>query len=238
MKNVIHAYGVLASPLQVSQTLTQLGISHIVIDGSLRALPKVKDVAKAQPAWPVVLPSLQAFRRFKLATPRQVVYVCDSQAALTATNLRILRPTNWVQTMQKSLQHAVVHMFMPDWHLVETEKTIQEHVDTASNPSFLHGILSEVYKLTPYDLRKSVNELIIAYLVGIESKSRLKLKLDSSHKLDKIKDLMSDPTCAQLKQAVAEYQRTGQSEEAALAHGVQSFDIMYLVKSSAKKKSI
>ena len=233
MKNLIHAYGVLASPLQLSAALTQLRISHVAIDNSLRAVPSVKDVAIKQPAWPVVMPSLQAFKRYRLDYPRQIVLVCGSLAELRATNLKVVR--DWQDNLPTALKHALVDVFDPDWQLVINEMAVEAYVDIATKPSFLNHVQAELYKLTPYDLRKEVQALVIAYLAGIESKAKLQKKLASSYKLDRLKALMSDPKCQVLRNAVAEYRKIEDEAVVAKVFGVETFEIMYLVKSSDKK---
>src|SRR6185503_12125128 len=113
MKNVIHAYGVLASPLQLSAEFTALGISHVLIDSSLHARPTTKDVAKKQPAWPIIVPSLKALNRHWLEYDQQILYVCGSMAELKTTNLRIIG--DWKLSLRQSLQYAVNNPLPPTW---------------------------------------------------------------------------------------------------------------------------
>lgn len=233
MKNVIQAYGVLASPLQLSAELTGLRVSHVLIDSSLQARPTVKDVAKRQPAWPVILPSLQAFKRHWLPYDQQILYVCGSVNELKTTNLRVIK--DWKESLPKSLVYAVANPLRNDWKLEVKEPTMEDFVHVATKPSFLNHVQAEIYKLTPYDLRRTVQAMVISYLAGVEGFGKLKQKLASSYKLDRLKALMADPQCQVLRDAVADYRRTQDEEAAAKAHGVETFEIMYLFKSSAKK---
>jgi hypothetical protein len=233
VKNIFHAYGVLASPLQLSAAFTSIGISHVTIDSSLKAKPTVKNVAKKQPAWPVVLPSLKAMGRHWLELDNQILYICGSMHELSTTNLRIIK--DWKSSLKASLIYAGLHPFDHDWQLVTNEPTMEDFVNMATKPSFLNHVQAEIYKLTPYDLRKTVQAMVIAYLAGTEGPTKLKQKLASSFKLDRLKALMADPQCQVLRQAVADYRRSGDEEAVAKAHGVETFEIMYLVKSSAKK---
>lgn len=233
MRNVIQAYGVLASPLQLSAALTNIGVSHVVVDSSLQARPTVKDVAKRQPAWPVVVPSVQALKRHWLRYENQVLYVCGSMAELQTTNLRVIK--NWRENLKQSLTYSTLSPLRNDWVLEIKEPTMADFVSVATKPSFLNHVQAEIYKLTPYDLRKTVQAMTISYLAGVENFGKLKLKLASSYKLDGLKTLLADPTCQVLREAVAEYRRVGNEEEVAKAFGVEPFEIMYLFKSSAKK---
>jgi hypothetical protein len=233
MKNVIQAYGVLASPLQLSAAFTSNGVSHVIIDSSLQARPTVKDVARKQPAWPVIIPSIKAFKRHWLPYDQQILYVCGSMAELQNTNLRIIK--DWKQSLQKSLRYATFHPLYNDWELVVKEPTMEDFVSVATKPSFLNHIQAEIYKLTPYDLRKTVQAMVISYLAGVEGFTKLRQKLNSSYKLERLKALMADPQCQTLRNAVADYRKIGDEEQVAKAYGVETFEIMYLFKSSAKK---
>lgn len=233
MKNVIQAYGVMASPLQLSAAFVSHGVSHVIIDSSLQARPTVLDVARRQPAWPVVIPSVQTLRRHWLGFEAQILYVCGSMDELKTTNLRIVK--DWKQDLRRSLAHATLNPLDSDWKLETLEPTMADFVSVATKPSFLNHVQAEIYKLTPYDLRKTVQAMVIAYLSGTEPFTKLKLKLASSYKLDGLKALMAQDQCQTLRDAVAEYRKTGQEEDVAKAFGVEPFEIMYLFKSSARK---
>jgi len=233
MKNVIHAYGVLASPLQLSAALSGLGISHVIIDSSLQARPTVKDLATKQPAWPVIVPSLKALGRHWLPYQRQILYVCGSAGELKTSNLKVIK--DWRLHLQMSLKHALVNEFPKDWQLVIDEPTMEDFVHVATKPSFLNHVQAEIYKLTPYDLRKTTQSLVVGYLAGLEPLTKLRQKLNSSYKLERLKTLMADPKCQVLRQAVADYRRNQDEVQVAKFHGVEPFEIMYLVKSTAKK---
>lgn len=234
MKNVIQAYGVLASPLQISSALAALKVSHVIVDNSLRATPVVRDVAARQPAMPVVIPSLKALARHWAQYERQILYVCASLDELKSTNIRIIK--NWRVDLRTSLEHAIANP-VEGWSLVVNEPTMEDFVNVATKPSFLNHVQAEIYKLTPYDLRKEVQALVIAYLAGMETQAKLRAKLNSSYKLERLKSLMADPKCLVLRNAVADYRKTKDEAVTAKAFGVEVFEIMYLFKSSAKKQT-
>jgi len=235
MKSIIHAYGVLASPLQISAALTNLGVSHVVVDDSLQARLSLKDVAAKQPAWPVVLPSINAVRRYRLPYSRQILYVCGSGAELKETNLRVIK--DWREHLEQSLRYAVASPFSPDWVLSVDEQPIEDYVKQATKESFLNLVQAAIYELTPYDLRKSVQLMIVSYLDGATGWRPLQQKLSSSYKLDKLKRLMNDPQCAVLKAAIVEYKKSALEEIVAKQFGVEPFDILYVVNSAAKSKA-
>lgn len=234
MKNIIHAYGVLASPLQLSAALTNLNVSHALVDNSLHANATFRDRCVRQPAWPVIVPSVAAFRRYSLNLERQIVFVCGPLAELQETNIRVIR--DWHTHLQLALKHAVVQTFDPSWILEIKEQSVEDYVSKATKESFLNHVQAELYRLTPYDLRKTVQTMIVSYLAG-ESKWRpLQQKLNTSYKLERLKSLMSDPQCSTLRAAIAEYRKTTLEETVAKQFGVEPFDILYVVNSAAKTK--
>jgi hypothetical protein len=228
----MQAYGVNASPLEIAAALTQLQVSHVFIGNDLRATPAVRDISAMQPAWPVIIPGIKAFRRMRLLLPNQVLYICEPRSVLDTTNLRIIK--DWKLSLALSLQHAVTHPLDPGWKFAINEMAIEEYVHIATKPSFLNHVQAEFYKITPYDLRKAVQLQIIAYLAGTETYSNLRKRLASSYKLDALKALMADPKCQTLRQAVAQYQKTGDEEQAAKDFGVEKFEILYIANSGKK----
>jgi hypothetical protein len=232
-KNLIQIYGVLASPMQLSAELSALNVSHIVVNNSLRAEPRLKELGFKQPALPIVVPSLTIFRRQQLTYERQIMFVCGPLAELQTTNIRVIK--DWRSHLRKALEYAIANPLPPDWKLVISEPTMEDFVHKATKPSFLNHVQAELYRITPYDLRKSVQALVISYLGGTESAAKLRAKLASSYKLDRLRELMKDPKCQVLRQAVADYRKIGDEEKVAKAHGVETFEIMYLFKSSFKK---
>lgn len=237
MKRVLHAYGVLASPFDVSTSLADLGISHSLASNTLRSELSEKEHAEEQPAWPIILPSIKFVTRYTCDRRHQILLICDSLAQLSLTNIRILDPRDIHYSLKRALEHAVKNPFERDWKLETTEPTFEQYVKSATKPSFLNGIQTELYKITPYDLRKQVQGLVIGYLAGVESRTKLYAKLNSSYKLDRIKELLNDPKCGQLKHAVQMYTKGGDVEVIAMETSCPTFEILYLSKSAANAKS-
>lgn len=237
MKKVIHAYGVLASPLDISINLADLGISHSLISNTLRAEATEKEHSDTQPGWPIVLPSLKFLPRYQCDRRRQILFVCDSLAQLSLCNIRILDPRDMRYSLRRSLEHALANPFEKDWKLEVREPTFAEYVTSSTKPSFLNGIQTELYRITPYDLRKQVQALVIGYLAGVEPRKKLWDKLNSTYKLDRLKVVLNDPKCSQLKQAVGLYIRGGDLETISMEYSCPTFEILYLSKSAANAKS-
>ncbi len=233
MSRIIHAYGLLASPLQVSAVLTQLKVGHTVFKDSLTAPGTELHFDHRQPAWPVILPTIQAMSRYRCKANKQILMICDSLALLSTCNLRTLKPHNMEVTLKKALEYAVANP-MDGWALVRREPSIKEYVDNATTPSYLNLIQSDLYKITPYDLRREVQALLIGCLAGVETKAKLVAKLKSSHKLDSLLELIKDPKFIGLRDAVALFKSNGDADATALSTGYQSFEILYVTRSANK----
>jgi len=139
-----------------------------------------------------------------------------------------------MRSVQKALEYAVANPI--EWKLAVVEPTLDEYVKHATKPSFLNDVQTEIYRITPYDLRKAVQSEVIAYLGGLLGYRKLMARLNSSHKLTKIKTLVLAPKCAVLKDAITAYRHGQDLKEVAEAYKVETFEIMYIVKSSTQTK--
>lgn len=233
---IIHAYGVLASPLDISTCLSDLKTSHSIVTNNLRAASSDVMCSVAQSFWPIILPSIRFVSRYKCRRESQILFICDSLAQLSLCNVRILNPKDIRDNIQKALNHAVENP-IPSWKLEIKEPSFDEYVTASTKPSILNHIQTEFYKLTPYDLRKAVQAQVISYLAGTETRKRLMEKLNSSYKLDKVKALIQDPRCTDLRNAVQLYTKTLDVEAVAAQTGCATFEILYLSKSAANTKA-
>lgn len=232
---IIHAYGVLASPMDVSNALSSLNVSHGMVSSSLRSEVSEVHHGLKQPSWPIVLPSVKAVQRFKASRKSQILFICDSLAQLSLCNVRVMKPQDLKVGLVAALEYAIENPVT--WKLEMRTISFDEYVTANTKPSFLNGVQTELYRITPYDLRKSAQAVVIGYLAGAESRKNLMAKLNSSYKLDRLKALLTDPKCTELKEAVAEYGKTQNVELAAEKYKVATFEILYLSKSSANTKA-
>lgn len=229
---IIQAFGVLTSPLQMSQVLKTLKVGHSIIDDAVRSRSADFHYGQKQPAWPIVLPSLNLVSRYRSDYDREILFICDSNAALSTCNLKIIKgPDDFQQNIQRALMWAIANP--GNWQLTRKEPTVEEYVTSATKPSLLNDIQKFLYKITPYDLRKEVQALIIDYLAGLETKTRLMTKLNTSWKLDNLKQVMQRQRCDELRQAVLLYKKTGDEKQVAKDTGFETFELMYLNNSSA-----
>lgn len=234
---IIHAFGVMASPFDVSTNLTNLSISHSLIANTLTAENQEILCSKVQPSWPIILPSLKFWSRYRSKRKSQIIFICDSLAQLSLCNVRTLKPDAIRENLRKSLEYAIENPFEANWKLEVRSPTFAEYVDASTKPSFLNGVQNALYKITPYDLRKTVQALVIGYLAGTETRKNLMTKLNSTYKLDAVKALISDPKCGALKEAVTAYGKCLDVEKVAAEYDVATFEILYLSKSAANAKA-
>ena len=234
---ILAAYGILDySPIQVSEFLRRLRMSH-TLEGGLRHLTHTLDgLCKEQPLWPIVVDKVKAIHKLRMKTERTILLVCDSRAALSTTNVRTeLWPEHRGSDMVDALKAAMLatNKNSCEWELTNNEPSTLDYVNSATKPSFVNLLQTEIYKLTPYALRKEVQQVVIAYLAGTASYTSMHKKLKSSLKLQTLAGLMHLPKAKELREAVL--MLGGASvEEVAKKTGYETFELLYLSKSNAK----
>jgi hypothetical protein len=228
---ILQAYGIIdCSPIQISEALRALNLSH-TLEGGTRRLT-YDGLCKEQPVWPVVVDHVRNIHR--VSGERLVLFVTDCRALLATTNLStFLWPDNRGPSLQASIKSALVsaHRVNSDWSLVSKEPTTLEFVNSATKPSFLNLIQTQIYRVTPYALRKEVQQVIIAYLAGIESYTVMHRKLKSSLKLQTLYELLHLQKAKDLREAVL---MGGDVEEVAKSTGFAPFELRYIQASSTK----
>jgi hypothetical protein len=237
---ILAAYGIPDySTIQMSECLRDLRLSHTIEGGFIRHMVCTVDgLCKEQPVWPIVVDRVKAIPKLRTNKSHTVLFVCDSRAALATTNLdRILWPEQRSTNFGDDLKLALIkaRRQTEDWTLVNNEPTTLDYVNSATTPSFVNKCQDAIYKITPYALRKEVQQLLIAYLAGTASYTALNKKLKTSLKLQTLSDLMHTPKAKELRDAVAMLSKTS-VEEVAKKTGFQTFELLYLSRSDAKNK--
>jgi hypothetical protein len=233
---ILAAYGILDySPIQVSEFLRRLRMSHTV-EGGIRQSYTVDGLCKEQPVWPVIVDKVKAIPKVSCDRGHSVLFVCDSRAALSTTNLSISlwpdhRSPDTLAAFKTSL--VIASKNAEGWDLISKEPSTLDYVNSATKPSLVNKLQTEVYKLTPYSLRKEVQQLMIAYLAGTASYSAMHKKLKSSLKLQRLAELLHLPKAKELREAVL---MLGNSsvEEVAKKTGFETFELLYLSRSNSK----
>lgn len=230
MTDVIRAYGCLIPLQELSDVLTQLRVGHMIIDRNRR---ETVHAGHQQPAWPILLPNVGMIKRYRSNKKRQVLFVCDSLSALRTCNVDILKPDNMDLRVREALLYAIANPVV-GWSLVDKAMSFPEFVAYATKPSFLNDLQAEFYSINPYPLRVEVRALVLEHLANVVSRKKLLAKLDTSHKLGKLRLLADDPKCEALRSAVARVQRGENEQTVAAATGFEPFELLYVVKASAK----
>lgn len=233
---ILQAFGVpLSSPIQLSEILSKLQVSHSVVGISGNKIwQRDVDTGSVQPAWVIVLDSVLAIKRFRCNRGDKVIFVCDSPISLSTCNLVEVTMDNMYLAVKESLKVSVRNPIPGGWKIKQTETSIMEYVDSATKPSFLNFIQTAIYKISPYPLRKEVQNLTVSYLNGDVPFLTLKAKLQSSYKLTDLLELCKNPKADNLKKAVATFKKSAQLEATAIEYGIETFEILY-VTNSAKR---
>ena len=223
------------SSLQISEILRDLNVSH-TLEGGLRHLTRqVYGSGIEQPAWPIVVDRVRAIPKIQTNIDRQILFICDCRAALLNTNTyRDLWPENRGSDIVVKFQNVLTRAVRATgWTLAISEPTTMEYVESATKPSYLNLAQSLLYKITPYSLRKEVQQLMVSYLAGIASYTALHKRLKSSLKLQALHELLSLPKAKELREAVLLLNMYS-AEEVAKKTGFETFEILYLYSSSQK----
>lgn len=239
---ILSAYGLVdVSPHELSTVLQNLRMSHTLVRGVGRTLYMTVDgMCKEQPVWPVVIDRMKAINKTPANRDRMVYFVCDARAALSTSNVsQALWPEyRGLMDITTSVKQALMaaNSLTHDWQFVCNEPTIEDYVNIATKPSFFNHVQSAMYKITPYNLRKEVNTMCVAYLAGSVSVTVLKRKLKSSHKLEVLLGLMDSQKARDLRDAVHQA-RSNTVESVAKSTGFESFEILYVLRSFEKAQA-
>lgn len=228
--SLIHIFGTLESPLQMSDMLRHLNVSHDLIHPDLKNTTVTVDLGFEQPAWPVIVPSVTALARFKSDKERQILFVCDCEARLKNCKFRTIKSGDLEVRLRQALSYALGNE-RADWDLNVVEPTVESYVSKATKASYLNDVQALFYKIVPYSLRTEVQKIVLGCLAGKISKSSMHAKLRTSHKLDPLKALVKDPRFEILKTSVAVFRATNSMEKAVAHAGLESFEILYVYKS-------
>ncbi|BAG41607.1 hypothetical protein [Ralstonia phage phiRSL1] len=232
------AFGIVdRAPLHVSQALRALNVSHSVVmrHGYRTAVTHVDMPVAEQPAWPVVVDGLRTFEKYVKARQGHLIFlVTDARAALSTTNISDVL---WNDKMKKpfdaalaaALQQATTNI--SGWEYKKNDPSIMDYVNSATKPSWLNDLQTQLYRLKNYQQQKRVREVCIGYLAGITPKTTALRFLKANLKLQDILLLMQNPKAEELKAAVAA-SRLSSADIVSKATGIESFEIQYVLKSS------
>ena len=226
------------TPAQISRTLCSLNIEHTIIGASQRFKwsdqRTIDGLNEGQPAWPIVCHEIKDIFRAKPPKEPTIVFVCDSIAALSNTNIPILQHKGLHDTIKQALEDSILDMSQ-EWRLTSTEPKIMEYVALSSKPSFLNEVQTSVYKITPYSERKIIQTALILFLGNRISLKAVKKVLQNNLKAEHIMSLLNSPGASSLKAAMAEVKLGVSTETAAANNGLDVFDVNYIHHTLNKK---
>ena len=84
--------------------------------------------------------------------------------------------------------------------MVYITNKLKEVLKVATTYSFLNGIQTALYKITPYSLRKNTQTAIISYFYGDLPYTKLITHLESSNKLKTLLELCKDKQAKALRE--------------------------------------
>jgi hypothetical protein len=147
---ILGAFGVIdASPIQVSEALRKLNMSHTFVGGFGRTTHATVDgLCAEQPVWPVIIDRVRNIPKVAIPYDRVVYFVCDARSQLAMSNLS---QQLWPDTRVLDL-HLAIGVAMVDatqnpgepWELKVNEPTLDEYVRQAAQPSFMNFLQARV----------------------------------------------------------------------------------------------
>ena len=220
----------------LSNVLKELNVSHSVMSclGPNCQYQEVHGTASEQPAWPVVLQSVNELNRVQDRVPydRIIAFVYDSRAVIANSNLTIWSPC---LDMYTELQTILLQEDPEPFQLKIEEPNAMGYVLIASKPSVLSELQSTWCKINPYSLRKKIQEAVIRYLCSDMSRFAMKRVLSASQHGDTLAVMLMSDQAVALRNAVSAA-RLASSEEAAKKFNIDPFDINFLLSSWRKCK--
>ncbi|QBQ74678.1 hypothetical protein BcepSauron_298 [Burkholderia phage BcepSauron] len=235
---VLNAYGLVdASPIQVSETLRALNLSHTFVGGFGRTTHTTIDGLSAeQPVWPIIIDRVRNIHKVSVPYDRLVYFVCDARAPLSLCNVD---QSLWPEKREGDLDTAVMNALRAlnpepgiEWSLTMQEPTLDDYVGQAAQPSFLNLMQGITCKINPYSLRKEAQRMAVAYLASGISRLALRRAYRGNSKLVDLMTILDSPDALNLRNAVVAA-RTSTPDRVAPEFGVHSFEISYIMRSFA-----
>jgi hypothetical protein len=238
---ILQAYGFVdATPIQLSEALKELHMSHSLIGGFGRIMRLELDgLSESQPVWPVIVDRVRTIPKIDFDRDPMVLLVVDGRASLAVSNVSdaTLPEKRTTRNLRDTLIHALTDSTKhPGWSLTRNEPTLSEFVGLAVKPSLLNLVQGSIYKIHPYALRKEVQRTCIAYLAGAVGIQAMRRYLKSSLKFQPLLELIDSPKGTNLREAIAAFNAGRPMEAVCSEFGVESFEILYLVKSNGQVK--
>lgn len=228
------------SVYEICQTLSQMNKNYEIYGKKFNEYKQVLTKSNRQ-AFPIYV--IDSLKRAKKLISRNslssgLMIICDSHPALQKSNTsKLLYPgLKLKQAISKAISECrerkqnKKHIYLQ----VDALK-LKEVLKVATTYSFLNGIQTALYKITPYSLRKNTQIAIISYFYGDLPYAKLITHLESSNKLKTLLELCKDKQAKALREACIEArQNPGKIEKIAKASGFASFEIVYIIKSHRK----
>lgn len=200
------------SPIEISYALAKLKVSHqLNANGTLLSMKK-GSVTKGY-----ISSNCRDYKK------DAVNFIVSAGAELALTNFIPL-------ATDVPLLKAVSAALKSDLKITPEIKQMDalDYVHQVAKPSLLNKIQTEIYKISPYQLRKQTQAQALAYLANKMSKRHLVRALSDNLKHEQLLPLLL--AADSLRDAVAAVQAGGSVEEVAKQTGHPTFELLYISK--------
>lgn len=210
------------SPLDIHHSLVGLNVSHSLV---MASGTRNHHISKVQPKWVYVVGGMIQKRNAVL--PNSVTFMVLPHSQLTYTNVP--------RFPRMDLEDALREMMLNPQPCVPRmeEPTIIQYVNMIAKPSPLNLIQTIVLSISPYDLRKKVNAMILDYFNSkVKYKAVVAALKDNYKTSDLVPILKKDGE--RMRLAVARSVKEDVKLVSAET-GVATFDLNYLRRSDKEK---
>ncbi len=228
-----------AIPADVSDVLQTLGVWHslLICNPGLRVFRIKGFIPPAeQPADVVVISSLAALN--KIVPTRPTAVLCTLPASLLKTIVGKIQSydVHDLAALDDFVRIALYDALIPakPEAVRFDNKTIYEHIESVSPPSFLDRYQTVQCRINPYSMRLSAHKLAIGYLEGSVSKRDLTKHLNTNLKLAPMKQLLLSYQAGVVRNAVADVKRGNPVERVAASYCLDEFEITYIIQAYRK----
>jgi hypothetical protein len=237
---ILSAFGVTDyTPIEFSEILKRLNISHTLAfyAGTRYTQIDIDGLCSVQPAWPVIIDRIRCIPKISVEKDRLIYFVLDVKEQISLCNfqhdLLDISPNRFEAQLKKVLNHSIKNT--EEWSFVTKDHSILDYIEKATKPSFINELLTRIYKITPYSLRKEIQISILSYLAGNLAQTTLKTQLKQSLKSEELLQLMISDKAKGLRDAIKRIKEEP-LEKVAQETGFEPFELRYVIRSSEKRQ--
>jgi len=205
------------SLFELSDALVELGITHTITEGR-HVCTKGPGNKQRKPVY--------LFNRVNCWRPESVNFIVASVSELSLTNFARLRGASAKEDVEEALTEG--KLLVPKVNSLGDA----DYINCLAKPSLLNKIQTEVYRIQPYSLRKSVQALVLDFFNSRLSVKAMQAALQDNLKCDTLRQLLVE--ALYIRDAVTRLDKEDLNF-VSVDTSVPTFELLYLSKLRKKK---